>query len=56
VVYQKRYWAKALELVGALYRAGAPILAGTDLGTKHGRFVTRQRIAQLCGRITPAQF
>lgn len=31
VVYQKRYWAKALELVGARHRAGVPILAGTDL-------------------------
>jgi hypothetical protein len=45
VVYQKRYWAKALELVGAMHRASVPTLAGTDLGTKHGRFVARQRIA-----------
>lgn len=31
VAYQKRYWAKVLEVVGAMHRAGVPILAGTDL-------------------------
>jgi hypothetical protein len=44
MVYQKRYWAKALELVSAMHRAGVPILAGTDLGTKHGRFVIRRAL------------
>jgi imidazolonepropionase-like amidohydrolase len=31
VAYQKRYWAETLKLVGAMHRAGVPILAGTDL-------------------------
>jgi imidazolonepropionase-like amidohydrolase len=31
VAYQKRYWAETLKVVGAMHRAGVPILAGTDL-------------------------
>jgi imidazolonepropionase-like amidohydrolase len=31
VAYQKRYWTETLKLVGAMHRAGVPILAGTDL-------------------------
>jgi imidazolonepropionase-like amidohydrolase len=31
VTWQKRYWAESLKLVGAMQRAGVPILAGTDL-------------------------
>lgn len=31
VAWQKRYWTEALKLVGAMHRAGVPILAGTDL-------------------------
>lgn len=31
IAYQKRYWAEALKLVGAMHRAGVPILTGTDL-------------------------
>ncbi|HEX5718308.1 MAG TPA: amidohydrolase family protein [Thermoanaerobaculia bacterium] len=31
VAWQKRYWDEALKLVGAMHRAGVPILAGTDL-------------------------
>jgi imidazolonepropionase-like amidohydrolase len=30
IAYQKRYWSEALKLVGAMHRAGVPILAGTD--------------------------
>lgn len=31
VAWQKRYYAETLKLVGAMHRAGVPILAGTDL-------------------------
>jgi len=31
VAWQKRYWAETLKVVGAMHRAGVPILAGTDL-------------------------
>ena len=31
IVYSKRLWQKELEMVGAMHRAGVPLMTGTDL-------------------------